>query len=90
MHETIVLEAKVRAKWAGMRLDQIAALAFADYSRSRLKHWILAGELTVDGQLKRPRDKLHGGENLQVRTVIQHQQLWQPQSIELNLSLIHI
>ncbi len=85
MSEIIVLEAKVGDKWAGMRLDQIAALAFSDYSRSRLKLWILAGELTVDGQLRRPRDKLHGGENLQVRTVIQHQQLWQPQSMELDI-----
>ncbi len=68
-----------------MRLDQIAALVFTDYSRSRLKSWIQAGDLTVDGQVKRPRDKLYGDEYLRVQTVIEYQQHWQPQAMELDI-----
>ncbi|HAO02737.1 MAG TPA: RNA pseudouridine synthase, partial [Halomonas sp.] len=40
---------RVPASLAGARLDQAAAELFSDYSRERLKAWINAGELTVDG-----------------------------------------
>jgi 23S rRNA pseudouridine1911/1915/1917 synthase len=35
---------------------------FPEYSRSRLKEWLLAGAITVDGGSKRPRDAVAGGE----------------------------
>jgi 23S rRNA pseudouridine1911/1915/1917 synthase len=85
MHDILTLQAIVEAQWAGMRLDQIAALAFPDYSRSRLKTWIQDGDLTVDKQTLRPRDKLYGGETLEVNTKIERQQRWQPQAIDLDL-----
>ncbi len=85
MHDIISLEATVDSEWAGKRLDQIAALAFPDYSRSRLKNWIEAGELTVDGAVLRPREKLYGGEQLNINTTIEHQERWQPQAIDLDI-----
>ena len=48
MHETISLQAQVDPEWAGMRVDQIAAVAFPDYSRSRLKKWIEEGDILVN------------------------------------------
>ena len=47
---------------AGLRLDQALARMFPAYSRSRLKEWLLAGAITVDGGSKRPRDPVSGGE----------------------------
>ena len=47
---------------AGLRLDQALARMFPDYSRSRLKEWLLAGAITVDGGSRRPRDAVAGGE----------------------------
>ena len=47
---------------AGLRLDQALAQMFPDYSRSRLKEWLLAGAIRVDGGPKRPRDTVQGGE----------------------------
>ena len=47
---------------AGHRLDQALAAMFPQYSRSRLKSWILAGNVTVDGRELRPRDPVSGGE----------------------------
>ena len=35
---------------------------FPEYSRSRLKEWLLAGAITVDGGARRPRDAVAGGE----------------------------
>jgi len=85
MHDILSLEAIVNDQWSGMRLDQIAALAFPDYSRSRLKTWIQEGDLTVDGKTLRPRDKLFGGEKLVVDTKIEHQERWQPQAIDMDI-----
>lgn len=85
MHDILSLEAIVNDQWSGMRLDQIAALAFPDYSRSRLKTWIQEGGLTVDGKILRPRDKLFGGEKLVVDTKIEHQERWQPQAIDMDI-----
>ncbi len=47
---------------AGLRLDQALARMFPEYSRSRLKEWLLAGSITLDGEPKRPRDAVSGGE----------------------------
>mgnify|MGYP001824754223 FL=1 len=49
---------------AGLRLDQALARMFPEYSRSRLKDWLLGGLITVDGGAKRPRDAVRGGENI--------------------------
>ncbi len=66
MSEQIQLEAVVPSEMYGMRLDQAVAKLFPDYSRSRLQGWIKEGELTVDGQVLRIRDKLNGGEKILV------------------------
>ncbi len=47
---------------AGLRLDRALAQMFPQYSRSRLKEWLLAGAITVDGGTPRPRDPVAGGE----------------------------
>ena len=49
---------------AGLRLDQALARMFPEYSRSRLKDWLLDGAITVDGAAWRPRDAVVGGERV--------------------------
>ncbi len=49
---------------AGERLDRVAASLFGTYSRSRLQGWIADGYLTVNGQSRRSKDRLIGGEQL--------------------------
>lgn len=51
---------------AGQRLDQALAQMFPDYSRSRLKAWLLDGSVQVDGAAWRPRDRVQGGETVVV------------------------
>jgi 23S rRNA pseudouridine1911/1915/1917 synthase len=50
--------------YAGLRLDQALARMFPEYSRSRLKSWLLAGAITVDGASPRPREAVLGGETV--------------------------
>jgi 23S rRNA pseudouridine1911/1915/1917 synthase len=56
----------VPASLAGQRLDQALAQLWPAHSRSRLKSWIEAGRVTLDGALVAPRHKLAGGETLVV------------------------
>lgn len=47
---------------SGLRFDQALAQMFPQYSRSRLKEWLLDGAITLDGGHPRPRDAVRGGE----------------------------
>lgn len=58
---------RVAMELAGKRLDAVAAKIFDAYSRNRLQSWIVDGYLTVDGVNRRARDKLVGGEWLQLQ-----------------------
>ncbi|MGZ5049475.1 MAG: 23S rRNA pseudouridine(1911/1915/1917) synthase RluD [Methylobacter sp.] len=49
---------------AGMRLDQVLAEVFSDYSRSKLQTWVKAGRVQVNGQILKAKDKLEGGETI--------------------------
>ena len=52
---------------AGTRLDQALASVFPEYSRSRLAAWIRMGRATLDARPCRPRDRVAGGERVQLR-----------------------
>ncbi len=53
----------------GLRLDQALAELCSEYSRSRLKNWLNSGHILVDGESKRPRDKVIGGELIAINPV---------------------
>ncbi|NGO89140.1 MAG: 23S rRNA pseudouridine(1911/1915/1917) synthase RluD [Halomonas sp.] len=76
---------RVPATLAGARLDQAAAELFSDYSRERLKAWINAGELTVDGAQAKPKAKLHGHEVLALHATIEEDTRFAPQDIALDI-----
>ncbi len=57
-------ELRLPLQAAGRRLDQALADALPEYSRSRIKRWIDAGQLQVDGRIPRPRDIVAGGERI--------------------------
>ncbi len=49
---------------AGNRLDQALARMFPEFSRSRLAQWVKKGLVSVDGEARRPRDTVNGGETV--------------------------
>lgn len=52
------------------RLDQGIALLFPEFSRSKLKEWILAGKVTVNNEVvNTPRTKLVGDELISIEAV---------------------
>lgn len=62
--DTTRLEGIVPAELDGKRLDQALAGMFPDYSRSRLKEWILAGQVAIDGRQQAPRARVHHGQRI--------------------------
>jgi len=58
------LTAEVPYEMAGMRLDQVLAELFADYSRSKLQIWVKSGRVHVNDLILKPKDKLEGGETI--------------------------
>lgn len=85
--DTEVLLARVGAELAGERCDRVAAVLFPDYSRARLKQWLEAGRLTVDGASPRPRDPVAADALFELLPE-QHSEVgWGPQP--MTLALLH-
>lgn len=76
---------QVPMEYGNKRFDQVAAILFTDFSRSRLQQWIKEGQLTVDGQTIRGRDKLTGGETLLLEVELEPEGTWQPQPMDLDI-----
>src|SRR3972149_2343216 len=79
-------ELRLPAQAAGRRLDQALAEALPEHSRSRLKRWIDAGQIRVDGRVPRPRDAVVGGELVQVDAPIEDAVPLHPQPIALSIA----
>ena len=61
-----VLHFIVPDEHAGLRLDQVLAKLLPDYSRSRLQEWIAQQQVKVDGAFATTKQKVWGGEKLEV------------------------
>lgn len=79
------LTAQVPEQMAGSRLDQALAEMFPDYSRARLQQWIRNGQVRVDARGWRPRDKVRGGEHVEIAALLKDEGTWQPQPIALDI-----
>jgi 23S rRNA pseudouridine1911/1915/1917 synthase len=56
----------VPAACAGLRLDQALAKLLPEYSRSRLAQWVRLSRATVNGRAVLPRQKVWGGEVIDI------------------------
>ncbi len=56
---------------AGRRFDAVVAELFPEFSRSRLSEWIKTGAVLLDGVPVRPREPVHGGEQVSLNAVLE-------------------
>jgi 23S rRNA pseudouridine1911/1915/1917 synthase len=77
--------ARVEESLAGQRLDQALAHLFADYSRSRLQQWIREGRVRVDGRVLRAKDKVSGGERIELEADVAPRDDAKAQEIPLDI-----
>ncbi len=86
MSQSIELMGTVTPEQAGKRLDQVLAELFSDYSRTRIKEWVLDGKVLVDGNICRlPKEKMMEGQQLEIVTEIAEDTRWQAQDVPLNV-----
>ncbi|OAT49850.1 23S rRNA pseudouridine(1911/1915/1917) synthase RluD [Providencia heimbachae] len=86
MAQQVQLSAIIAESQLGQRLDQALAELFPDYSRSRIKEWILDDRVQVNGKvINKPKEKVLGGEQISVDALIEEDSRWEPQDIPLNV-----
>ncbi|AIX72784.1 MAG: 23S rRNA pseudouridine(1911/1915/1917) synthase RluD [Mixta calida] len=86
MAQQVKLTATVSESQLGQRLDQALAELFPDYSRSRIKEWILGGQVSVNGNIAdKPKEKVLGGEAVAIQAEIEEETRWEAQDIPLNI-----
>ena len=80
------LSTEIEQTQLGMRLDQALSELFPDYSRSRIKEWIVNNKVTVNGIIvNKPKEKVLGGEKITISAEIEQETYHQPENIKLNI-----
>ena len=86
MSQAIQLTGTIEPHHEGKRLDQVLADLFTDYSRTRLKEWILGGKVQLDGKVcLLPKEKVMGGQQVEIVTELEDDTRWQAQDLPLNI-----
>ena len=78
-------QAEVPLELTGARLDQALAELFPDFSRSRLQQWVKEGSVLVDGKVLRSKDKLLGGESIEIDVQLAAETSFTPEPIQLDI-----
>lgn len=73
------------ASAAGLRLDQALARELPQYSRARLQSWIESGAVRVDGRALRAKDKVVGGERVEIEARLESQTRVEPEALPLDI-----
>ena len=85
MHK-LKLSSEIEQTQLGMRLDQALSELFPDYSRSRIKEWIIDNKVLVNNNIvNKPKDKVLGGEKIIIEVEIEEETYHQPEDIKLNI-----
>ncbi|MCP4288996.1 MAG: 23S rRNA pseudouridine(1911/1915/1917) synthase RluD [Gammaproteobacteria bacterium] len=78
--------AQVAIELSGSRLDQALPNLFPEFSRTRLQRWIRDGRVSRDGvAVRRPREKLFGGESIVLEARLEDQVESRPEAIPLDI-----
>ncbi|WP_085246627.1 23S rRNA pseudouridine(1911/1915/1917) synthase RluD [Gilliamella mensalis] len=85
MH-TLKLTTEIEQSQLGMRLDQALSVLFPDYSRSRIKDWIVNNKVTVNNVIiNKPKERVLGGEKITINAEIEEETYHQPEDINLDI-----
>ena len=79
------LNSQVPIACSGMRVDKVLALLFPDYSRTALQKWLKEGLVLVDDEIPSQRDKVQGGEQIELVVPAEQNTDWQPEPMALVL-----
>lgn len=80
-----MIHKNIHEKHNHSRLDQAATIVFEDFSRSQIQKWILQGNLLVNGESLKPKDKVHTGDELSLEPVFENRVSWDGENIPINI-----
>ncbi len=73
------------AELRGLRFDQALARALPQYSRAQLKSWIESGAVRTPGRTLRARDRIQGGEKVEVSAQLTARIAAAPEALPLDV-----
>ncbi|WP_269914149.1 23S rRNA pseudouridine(1911/1915/1917) synthase RluD [Acinetobacter sp. HY1485] len=79
------LQVQLDEQYLGLRIDQVAATVWSEFSREKLKQWMKEGHLLVDGQTVKPKFRCEGTELLTLDVELEQQTSSQPENIPLDI-----
>ncbi|MCL1039412.1 23S rRNA pseudouridine(1911/1915/1917) synthase RluD [Shewanella corallii] len=86
MAQEINLKSEISATQTGLRLDQALAELFPDYSRTRIKEWIVSGAVYVDGvKVDKPREKVLESQQVEIEATLPEEVHAEAQAIDLDI-----
>src|SRR5574344_1550569 len=86
MSQAIELTGVFEERHYGKRLDQALSDLFPDYSRTRIKEWILDDKVQLDGKVVNlPRERVMAGQQVLINAEMAEETRWKAQDIELNI-----
>ena len=59
-----MIHKNVNEKQHNSRLDHAATSLYEDFSRSQIQRWISQGNLLVNGEILKAKDKVHTGDEI--------------------------
>lgn len=89
MVDALHMEIIVPKEEQGQRLDVVLARLLPEYSRSQLTLWLKQGFITLNQTIKKPKDKINGGEVIKIQVDLtslnQSNEQDQPEDIPLEI-----
>ena len=82
---TIELEFTVSEYEEGQRFDKVLAMAWPEYSRSRIQQWIEDGQVLVNGEQIQTKLKAKEGDHCVLAATVESQEVWLPEPMDLNV-----
>ena len=76
---------KVSKDLINLRLDKATAILFKDFSRTKLKEWIINGNIFLNGEIVSPREKVSLGDEIEVNPINEVSTEWKAEKIDFDV-----
>ena len=69
---------KVSKDLINLRFDKATSVLFKEFSRTKLKEWILSGNILLNGEIASPREKVSLDDEIEVNPINEVSTEWYP------------
>ena len=76
---------KVSKNLVNFRLDKATAVLFEEFSRTKLKKWIVSGNVFLNGDVSSPRERVNFGDEIEVNSQDEVSTEWFAENIDFNI-----